>query len=255
MRRIVRLALFAALPMVISCGDDERNPFDPASDRTAPQLANFEIVTENQTVFATWSASEPVKTVVEYVRDTDGTAFYSYPADRAHAEAGVIKLVGIDGNTDFTLTGVRLEDRAGNEAMETVEGLETFRTSSVADEDLFYFAMIDVGWGDALYFEAPDGTNTLVDAGHPLEPDSRPPGGRHPVRWFLEKRGVTSLDFASLSHVHNDHIGGFYGDSFDNVDGLLQNQGGPYQPFRVGMFLDIGDKTPGTENGPYADLQ
>jgi hypothetical protein len=69
---------------------------------------------------------------------------------------------------------------------------------------------------------------------------------------------VTSLDFVSMTHVHEDHIGGFYGESFDGIDGLFVDH--PENmilspPFPVGTFLDIQDKTPGTErNGPYRSL-
>jgi hypothetical protein len=57
-----------------------------------------------------------------------------------------------------------------------------------------------------------------------------------------------------MTHVHEDHIGGFYGDEFAGYDGLFQNQGGVYAPIPAGTFLDIIDKTPGTINGPYGSL-
>jgi competence protein ComEC len=106
--------------------------------------------------------------------------------------------------------------------------------------------MIDVGWGDSIYLEAPDGTNTLVDAGHPKDGPV--------VRRFLEDHGVTELDFASLSHIHEDHIGGFYGDTFIGFNGLfvIHTSNGD-QPIPVGTFLDFEDKT--AENGPYGNLE
>jgi hypothetical protein len=242
------------LPVLASCAGDERNPFDPEEDSRPPALSELEILIEGQTAYAAWSASEPVRAVVEYSDPAVPANYHSYPAERGFAQAGLIELVGVRSSTQYALQGLRMTDRAGNEAVGVPEGVSSFTTGPISQGGLLYFAMIDVGWGDALYIEAPDGTNVLLDAGHPVEPDGRPPTGIHPVRWFLDKRGVTHLDFASLSHVHEDHIGGFYGDNFELMDGLFQNQGGPKTPISVGTFLDILDKTPGTINGPYGDL-
>jgi competence protein ComEC len=123
-----------------------------------------------------------------------------------------------------------------------------FTTGQLATEDLFLVAMIDVGWGDAIYLQAPDGTNTQIDAGHPQDGQV--------VREFFERHDIESLDFASLSHVHEDHIGGFYGDEFNDLDGLFQinSTGSPNSaiPLR-NAFLDIEDKT--LTNGPYSNLE
>jgi competence protein ComEC len=246
--------LVGALPLLAACAGDERNPFDPEEDSRPPSLTQFEIIVENQSAWAAWAASEPVRAVVEYSDPAVPANYHSYPAERGFTEAGLIELVGVRSSTQYALAGLRLTDRAGNETTALPEGVSSFTTGPVSQGNLLYFAMIDVGWGDALYLEAADGTNVLIDAGHPIEPDARPPTGVHPVRWFLDKRGVTRLDFASLSHVHEDHIGGFYGDDFELIDGLFQNQGGTKQPISVGTFLDILDKTPGTINGPYGDL-
>jgi hypothetical protein len=129
-------------------------------------------------------------------------------------------------------------DRSGNEATFVPE--DAAATEAQLAEALFLIAMIDVGWGDAIYLEAPDGTNVLIDAGHPLDAT--------PVRAFLTRRGITELDFASLSHVHEDHIGGFYGDDFTLTDGLLTGT----DAFHVGTFIDIADKT--VMNGPFQNL-
>ena len=245
MRFAPLLGLTACL--LSACASDERSPFDPADDREAPALVSFEIVTQDQHVYALWHASEPVHAVVEYDAAADGTSRYSYARERAYADAGITKLLKLDSGTSYSNVRVRLRDRAGNETVASPEGTPSFTPGAFAADDLFFFAMIDVGWGDALYMRAPDGTDCLVDAGHPVDGEK--------VRWFLESYlDVHALDFVSLTHVHEDHIGGFYGDDFDGVDGLFQDNGGGHTPLQVGTFIDFPDKTEGTLNGPYNNL-
>lgn len=244
----MRLAppLACAALLLSACASDERSPFDPAADREPPALVAFEIITENQHVYAAWQASEPVHAVVEYACPADGTWRYSYPAGHDETASGLIKLLKLAPGAAYEDVRVRMRDRAGNVTLAAPE-TDSFTPAAVAADDLFLFAMIDVGWGDALYLEAPDGTNCLVDAGHPAD------GLK--VRWFLQTYlDVQALDFASLSHVHEDHVGGFYGDDFDALDGLFQDNGGGNDPIPVGTFLDFTDKTPGTLNGPYDNL-
>ena len=57
---------------------------------------------------------------------------------------------------------------------------------------------IDVGQGDAILLDAPDGT-VLVDAG---EPNGLAAG-------FLAERDIDHLDLVVATHAHFDHIGGF----------------------------------------------
>jgi len=243
--RATLLRLAPAL-LLAGCAGDERSPFDPDADRRAPALVSFSVSTAEQRSYATWEADEPVRAVVEYDGLADGTVRHSYPLDRGYAQAGVVKLLGLQAGGTYDGFRVRLRDRAGNEVTVPTEE-PPLAPAAVALDDLFLFAMIDVGWGDALYLEAPDGTNCLIDAGHPVDAPR--------VRSFLETYlGVTELDFASMTHVHEDHVGGFYGDDFDAIDGLLRNNGGGTDPIPVGTFLDIADKTPGTIGGPYNNL-
>jgi competence protein ComEC len=66
-------------------------------------------------------------------------------------------------------------------------------------------SFIDVGQGDAILAELPEGKAILVDAG----PRSRQfDAGETIVTPFLKRRGVTSIDLLVLSHGHNDHAGG-----------------------------------------------
>jgi beta-lactamase superfamily II metal-dependent hydrolase len=58
---------------------------------------------------------------------------------------------------------------------------------------------MDVGQGDAVFIELPDGRNMLVDAG---TRDSK-----STVMDYLRGRGVKKIDFIVGTHPHEDHIG------------------------------------------------
>ncbi len=57
---------------------------------------------------------------------------------------------------------------------------------------------INVGQGDAIYVELPNGHNALIDGG---------PSGK-PVYDFLKAKGVTTIDHVILTHPHSDHFMG-----------------------------------------------
>lgn len=58
---------------------------------------------------------------------------------------------------------------------------------------------IDIGQGDCIFLEAPDGTTMLVDAGD---------RGNFPIiDAFLKERDVERLDVVVATHMHADHIG------------------------------------------------
>jgi hypothetical protein len=73
---------------------------------------------------------------------------------------------------------------------------------------------IATGRGNAALFILPDGTTLLVDAGAAgdgiPETDPHPDASRSPGAWivrYLLRRGVTSLDYAMITHFHADHMG------------------------------------------------
>ena len=248
------LALGAGL-LAGGCADDEASVFDPAADGDPPELVSLEVVRKtDQRAYVEWKANEPVRAVVEFRNKASLDVQYAYTRKREAADSGITPLITVGSGSEYEILAIRLVDRAGNESRATppAEAADfTFEPETIDPPDLFLFAMIDVGWGDALFLKAPGegGKTCLIDAGHPQDGNQ--------VRAFLEKWFTLGgyLDFASMSHVHEDHIGGFYGDDFDALDGLFVDYvplGSP--AWSVGTFLDIRDKTPGTVNGPYGDL-
>lgn len=88
---------------------------------------------------------------------------------------------------------------------------------------------IDVGMGDSMLIDLPDGSNILVDAGGPES-------GPGLVR-YLKGEGVERIDRLIFTHPHDDHIGGIFN--------LLSE-------FKVGVFYDNGfSNFKSTIYGPY----
>ena len=69
-------------------------------------------------------------------------------------------------------------------------------------------SVIDVGQGDALLAEFPDGTNVLVDAGPRT---TAMDAGTRIVVPFLKRCGISTIDLLIVSHMHADHSGGVPG--------------------------------------------
>ena len=59
---------------------------------------------------------------------------------------------------------------------------------------------IDVGQGDAVYVECPEGENMLIDAG--------PGSSEEDLVSYLDGIGVEEIDYFVLTHPDEDHIGG-----------------------------------------------
>jgi beta-lactamase superfamily II metal-dependent hydrolase len=227
-----RVLLLATLLFFASCTGGER-AVDPDADQIPPELLSFEILSENGQAFAVWEANEPVRAIIDYGQSMDELYRHAYSGSKEYKSSGMVKLVGIPEGT-YAWTA-RLRDPAGNEIARTLSELPTFTVAAAAREELLFFAMIDVGWGDSLFLRAPDGTTTLIDSGLPND--------GHTVRRFLANEGVTALDFASLTHLHEDHIGGFYGDEEKRLDGVFRVFTAGAAPIACGTFLDIRNKT------------
>ena len=64
---------------------------------------------------------------------------------------------------------------------------------------------LDVGQGDAIFIELPDGGNMLIDCG---DRSFRWDAGEKIVAPYLQRRGIRKIDYLVLTHPHSDHIGG-----------------------------------------------
>lgn len=228
--RVARSAwLLAPLVWLAGCASDESSFFDPASDFDPPALTTFSVETQTDgSVVASWAANEPVRAVVEWNDGTADLPAHSYSTSRSYGEAGSQRLIGVESDTEYTYS-VRMTDRAGNVATQFLEAEPTFTTGTVSADPTFLFVMIDVGWGDALYLESPDGKRVLIDAGHPIDAQI--------VSEFLRSHGATQLHAASTSHSHADHMGGYFGDDFADVPGVFQGTA------RAEYFLDHVNRT------------
>jgi len=78
--------------------------------------------------------------------------------------------------------------------------------SAFAPRNSFKMTFIDVGQGDSVLLQFPDGRSALIDAG------KRSPyydSGKRVVAPFLKHVGIQKLDILILSHADSDHLGGF----------------------------------------------
>ncbi|MHB8126651.1 MAG: ComEC/Rec2 family competence protein [Desulfitobacteriaceae bacterium] len=78
--------------------------------------------------------------------------------------------------------------------------LSTLSNQSIKSGDKLRVSYIDVGQGDSILIQVPDGKSILIDAG---ENDK---GNR--VVTYLQNQGVKRLDKVIWTHSHADHIGG-----------------------------------------------
>ncbi len=64
---------------------------------------------------------------------------------------------------------------------------------------------IDVGQGDCIFIQLPNGKNILIDGG---PEDEYFDSGKEVVEPYLNNIGIKSIDTVVISHAHRDHIGG-----------------------------------------------
>lgn len=118
---------------------------------------------------------------------------------------------------------------------------------------LLTVAFLDVGQGDAVFIQAPNGNQLLYDAGSPSGKVLRSLSDIMP---FYDR----SIDVAILSHPDMDHIGGFLdvfarfnisavlesgarseNGIYDETGRLITNEHSAHLIARAGMKIDLGD--------------
>jgi competence protein ComEC len=117
-------------------------------------------------------------------------------------------------------------------------GFAVFPATTRASERLVRLTMFDVGQGESMLLELPDGSRTLVDTGGaPFGSGTFDIGGRvlAPALWA---RGVRSLDGLLVTHGDPDHLGGALSviDAFDPrhlLEGIVVPRHEPSQEVRV----------------------
>ncbi len=82
-----------------------------------------------------------------------------------------------------------------NTLIETGDGL-------VALEDALNIYFIDVGQGESIYIELPDGKNMLIDAGSGSIESSQ---NTAEYLLFFEEHSITTINYLMLTHNHADH--------------------------------------------------
>lgn len=85
--------------------------------------------------------------------------------------------------------------------------LSLFSFSFAATQKTLTVSFIDVGQGDSILIQTPQGKNVLVDSG--------PNTAESAVLDYLKSKGVKKLDVIVATHPHEDHIG--------NMDAVVQN--------------------------------
>lgn len=110
-----------------------------------------------------------------------------------------------------TVEGQRVrESRIARQKVQT----SRYRSDIVLrEEGKALITTIDVGQGDAILIETPNGHVALYDAGEGKNPDNRfaraTNAGERIILPFLRDKGIDRINTVILSHPHSDHIGGF----------------------------------------------
>lgn len=95
----------------------------------------------------------------------------------------------------FTLSGCTLTVDNGNETEN--EGEENL---NLQKDEIMSVEFIDVGQGDSIFIQSPDGNTMLIDGG------TRGAGGD--VVDYLKENNIKQLDYVVATHPDADHIGG-----------------------------------------------
>lgn len=80
---------------------------------------------------------------------------------------------------------------------------------SILNAGSLQVTFVDVGQGDCIFIQTPQGKNILIDAGGmPSWYETKYDIGKNVVTPFLKKRKIENLDVVLLTHPDGDHVGG-----------------------------------------------
>ncbi|PZR29831.1 MAG: hypothetical protein DI535_01650 [Citrobacter freundii] len=115
---------------------------------------------------------------------------------------------------------------------------------------------INTGRGNAAFFVLPDGTTMLIDAGElspldertftPRNAQIRPDSSRKPYEWIVsyirQVSPAAKIDYALITHFHDDHFGAWYPDAPNSSSGKYKLSGitGVGEMMEIGLLIDRG---------------
>lgn len=102
---------------------------------------------------------------------------------------------------------------------------------------------INVGYGDAILFQAEDGYTALLDGGSALPEEFAGDPYRIPGAAYLNALGIQHLDAVLISHIHEDHVCGLEQILEQITVGRIYVPY-PVEPFLQGCELHAGPKAP-----------
>lgn len=111
--------------------------------------------------------------------------------------------------------------------------------SPVSSIEGLTISVIDVGQGDSILVEAPNGKTMLIDGGPKFK---RSDAGKRYVLPFLRKKGINKLDILVLTHPHDDHVGGLPSVIKEIPIGLVIDSGQPHTSKAYLTFLTLIDR-------------
>ncbi len=141
----------------------------------------------------------------------------------------------------------------------TAEGQQAGKPLPEWQEGMMDLHHINTGRGDAAFYIFPDGTTMLLDAGEMDSADPRttsprnatlhPNASRTPSEWiafyiqkFFPKKQAPRLDYALITHFHDDHYGCLFPGAKTSAKGQYALTGitGVGDVIPIGMLLDRG---------------
>lgn len=111
----------------------------------------------------------------------------------------------LDTSSNYETSSVVTGQSSKSEISNTTTGIipaktSTGSTAAAQKKEILRVHFIDVGQGDSIFIELPDGRAMLIDAGE-YNYSSK-------IRYAIEDAKEDTLDFVIATHPHSDHIGG-----------------------------------------------